>query len=492
MKDYRKLVWLLFLAIVIIRLAIAFSSPYFDYDSYFHIKHIENIAQTGLPAWNDQLSYGGGVFVFSPLFHYLMAALSLIVPIGIIGKIVPNVLYALLVPLSYYIANEITGKRKLALIAPVVVAFMPVLWSNIFSLNPLCITIPAIFYAFYCVVKENDPHRISKFLVSVVIAAFSSPISIIAIPILWGYLLFLRVGKTKIESELVEVSIFSTFFIVLTQFLFYKNAILANGASVIWQNIPAEIIRNYFAQVSILDIIANIGILPFIFGIYYIYMFSFEKKKESSSLFVAIALAAGILIWARLIPVQTGMIFLGLGISVISVDTIKQFMDYFQKIRFRKARLVMALLAIFFLFSAAIPAFGYFQASKQSIPGESEINGMLWLRENSSENSVIAGSVKDGFMINEVAKRRNIIDGNFLMNPYSEERFQDVSALYTTNFETSALELMNKYSSKYIFFGKNVRTEYNASKLNFEDKKCFLNVFDENNVKIYKTWCQLE
>ena len=186
------------------------------------------------------------------------------------------------------------------------------------------------------------------------------------------------------------------------------------------------------------------------------------------------------------------MIFLGLGISVISVDTIKQFMDYFQKIRFRKARLVMALLAIFFLFSAAIPAFGYFQASKQSIPGESEINGMLWLRENSSENSVIAGSVKDGFMINEVAKRRNIIDGNFLMNPYSEERFQDVSALYTTNFETSALELMNKYSSKYIFFGKNVRTEYNASKLNFEDKKCFLNVFDENNVKIYKTWCQLE
>jgi hypothetical protein len=492
MKDYKKLVWLLFLAVVVIRIAIAFSSPYFDYDSYFHIRQIENIAQTGLPAYNDPLSYGGGFFLFPPLFHYVMAIFSVIIPIGIVGKIIPNLLYALLVPLSYYIATEITENKKLSLIVPVVVAFMPVLWSNVFSVNPLCLAIPLIFYSFYCLVKEDEKHRVTKFLACSIISAFATPVSILIIPIFWLYMIFLKIEKINVENKILEAGVFSTFFIVLTQFLFYKNAILLNGMNIIWQNIPAEIIKNYFAQASILGIIANIGILPFIFGLYEIYVFSFEKKERVSALFISAVLIVGVLIWAKLLPLQTGLILLGMSISVIAVKPIKNFLDYFQKIKFKNARIVIITVVILFLLSASIPSFTYIADSKKGLPTRSEMNGFLWLRDNSSENSVVIAGVNDGFLLNYAAERKNLIDRNFLMNSYAEERFQDVSTMYTTDFETRVLELLNEYDAKYIFFGKNVKQEFNSTKLPFEDRKCFSKVFDQNETQIYKTWCELE
>jgi hypothetical protein len=492
MERFEKLVWALFLAMVLVRLVLAFSSPYFDYDSYFHIRHIESITNTGIPEYNDALSYGGGFFIFSPLFHYIIAAFSFIMPIGIAGKIIPNIAFALLIPLAYYIAYEITGSKKISLFAPLFIAFMPALWSTIFTLSPLCLAIPAIFYAFYCLVKKDGKNNIPRFLTFIILASLISPVSIITIPVVWLYILFIKIEKIETDSALVEAAIFSTFFILLMQFIFYKNAILVNGSEIIWQNVPLEIIKNYFININILDIIANIGILPFIFGLYEIFVFSFEKKERVSALFISVVLVLGVLIWLKLIALGTGIILLGVGISIISIATIKHSLDYFDKIKFKRIRYVIAAIIIIFLLSAVFPSFYYWNLSKNNLPAKSEVDALLWLRENSNENSVVAGSVKDGFIINAVAGRKNIIDGNFLMSPEAGERLKDISAIYKTNFETMALELLNKYGAKYIFFGKNAKTDYNVTELGFEDRKCFTKVFDEENVSLYKTWCELE
>lgn len=490
MKDYKKLVWLLFLAVVVIRIALAFSSPYFDYDSYFHIRQIESIKETGLPVFNDTLSYGGGFFIFSPVFHYIMAFFSFLIPISIVGKIIPNIAFALLIPLAYYIAKEITGKQRLALIAPVVVAFMPVLWSSVFSVDPISFAIPAIFAAFYFLSKEEGKSNIHKFLFFITLACFLSPLTIFAIPIIWIYILFLKIEKEKIEETLLESAAFSTFLILLVQFIFYKNSILINGANIIWQNIPAQLIQNYFTNIGVLDIIAYIGILPFIFGLYEIYIFSFEKKERAASLFIGLAIFTGFLMWLKLIQLQTGMILLGMGISVIFCDSIRHFMDYFQKIRFNKVRLVMIAIIVIFLFSASIPAFSYFLEAKKNIPNQDEMKAFLWLEENGG--SPIIAAVNDGFAINAISKKSNVIDRNFLMTPYAEERLRDVSLFYSTNFETQAMEVLDKYHAKYIFFGKNVKKEFNATELGFQDKKCFAKFFESNDIKIYKTWCNME
>ena len=492
MSKYRKIAWILFFAVLAIRLWLAFSSPHFEYDSYFHIRQINHIAETGLPAFNDGLSYGGGFFVFSPLFHYIMAGLSFLIPLGIIGKILPAVLYSLMIPLGYYIAKEITGDKRISLIAPAVIAFMPVLWSNIFTLNPLSMAIPAIFYALYCLIKKRGEENILQFIIFMTVAALLSPVTIIIIPILWLYILFLKIEKIRERGPLLELVTFSTFFILLLQFLFYKNAILLNGFGVIWQNIPSTILENYFSSAGILDIIANVGILPFIFGLYEIYVFSFEKKERASSLFISLTIVMGVVLWAKLIPLEIGMLLLGIGISIISVPAVKYMINYLKKIRFRKVNQVMTAVIVMFIITAFIPAIYYFQLSRTELPNEQEYNAMLWLNENSTPRSVIVGNVNDGFFISAVAGRRNIIDANFLVKSDAEERLQDIETIYSTSFETAALELLNKYNAKYIFFGSNVKERFNVTALGFEDRKCFDDVFKEENITIYKTWCELE
>ena len=492
MADFKKVVWVIFLVVAALRIYMAFSSPYFEFDSYFHIRQIESIAKTGLPVYNDPLSAGQEFFIFSPLFHYIMALFSFAVPITIIGKIIPNILYALLIPLSYYVTRQITENKKLSIIAPIVVAFMPVLWSNIFALDPLCMAIPAIFFSFYFLVGEGGKKSIMYFLALITFASFLSPIAIVAVPVIWLYILFLKVEKIKEKGPLTELAIFLTFFILLIQFILYKNAILVNGLSVIWQNMPVNVFNVYFAKTGILDVIANIGILPFIFGLYEIYIFSFEKKERASSLFISTAIVLGVFLWAKFIPIHVGMILLGMAITVVSISSIEHFVEYFKKIKFRNSGYVTIATIIIFLVSATVPAFYYMNLSKNDLPSKEDFDGLLWLKENSSEGSTILGGVKDGYAISAVSQRKKVIDSNFLAENDAEERFNDVATVYTTNYETKALEVLNKYNAKYIFFGKNVKNEFNATGLGFEDKNCFSKLFEEGKTRIYKTWCDLE
>lgn len=492
MPKIKKIVWVLFFVVLVMRLFIAFSTHYFDYDSYYHIRHIEHITETGVPAFNDELSYGGGFFIFSPLFHYIIAAFSFMIPLGIIGKIIPNILYALLIPLTYYISKEITGERKLSIVAPIIIAFMPVLWSNIFTLDPLCMAIPLIFLGFYFMIKGKDKKNMIYFLLCIIASAILSPITIIIIPILWLYILFLRIEKIKERGALFEITIFLTFFILLIQFIFYKNAIVLNGVSTIWQNIPPSILANYFSSITILDIIAKVGILAFIFGLYEIYSFSFEPKERTSSLFISIVAVLGVLLWAKLIPIQTGMIILGVSISIVSIFSIKYFLEYFEKIKFKKIRHVTTITIIIFIITAVVPAVYYLNLSKQDVPSEQGAAALLWLKDNSEADAVVIGDIKDGFAINAIADRKSIVDGNFLMKPDVQERLDDIKKIYESEYETNALEALKKYDSKYILFGRNAKKTYNVTSPNFEDEKCFENVFTKKDVKIFKILCDLK
>ena len=77
------------MVILSFRLFFAFSTETFDYDAYLGIRQINEILETNSPVFNDPLSYGGRTLLFSPLFYYLMAFFSIIVPYAL--KIIPNI-----------------------------------------------------------------------------------------------------------------------------------------------------------------------------------------------------------------------------------------------------------------------------------------------------------------------------------------------------------------------------------------------------------------
>ena len=75
-----------------VRLYFAFSTPYFSDDtSYYQLRQIEAIQQQFIPKFYDPLSFGGRLFLFSPLFHYLFAFLTSFGSNWYLTKIIPYV-----------------------------------------------------------------------------------------------------------------------------------------------------------------------------------------------------------------------------------------------------------------------------------------------------------------------------------------------------------------------------------------------------------------
>ena len=74
-KTWYLLAVILVLALTL-RLYLAFSTPNFTHASYFHLRQVEEISTTGLPIFEDPLSYSGREYRFLPLFHYSLHDLA--------------------------------------------------------------------------------------------------------------------------------------------------------------------------------------------------------------------------------------------------------------------------------------------------------------------------------------------------------------------------------------------------------------------------------
>src|SRR3989344_6802331 len=138
MKKPIMVVGGIFLAVLAIRLVLAFTIPEFTYESYFHLRQVEHILETGLPFYQDPLSYSGRELAFLPFFHYLAALFSLFVPVTLVAKVLPNLLTALLVPITYLISKKISEHETGSSIAAFIAGFLPILYfTNGFVVNTL-------------------------------------------------------------------------------------------------------------------------------------------------------------------------------------------------------------------------------------------------------------------------------------------------------------------------------------------------------------------
>ncbi len=70
------------------------------------------VCDEGKPIFEDALSYTGRNFIFSPVFHYIIAFFALFMPIAYAAKIIPNIFAAALVFIVFLLAKNLT--RNLA------------------------------------------------------------------------------------------------------------------------------------------------------------------------------------------------------------------------------------------------------------------------------------------------------------------------------------------------------------------------------------------
>ncbi len=495
LKRHQILLISIFVLVLAIRLYFAFQTPNFTNNAYFNLRQIEHIKETGLPLYEDNLSYGGRTYIFTPLFHYILAFFSLVLPLAFVAKLLPNIFAASLVFIIYLVSKEITKNTNAALFASFMAGFIPVFFSNtINSVSIFSLIIPLNFLVIYFFLKTRENKKNVVYMLALFFTLLLiHPASFILILGFLVYLLVVELENIGLEKWEVEVILFFTALIVWFNLVVYKNAFLVHGPNLIWRNIPPQIQSLYFSRTSIAEAIYQIGVVPFLCGVYLIYSYFYKYRKKNIHFIISFIIAAFVLLAFKLIEPILGLMFLGTFLVLLLSQFYMNFTFYIEKTRLSnlKKGIVIILIAVFVV-TSIIPSISYASIEVKNSVTDSDISALAWIRENTPKNSIVLAPLEEGHLITTISRRKNVLDDNFLLIRDAKQRYEDTRIIYTTQYETNAVSLLNQYNVDYIYFSNGAKKAYAIPRMSYvNEKKCFELVYDRD-VKIYKTLCRLE
>jgi len=480
-KKEKVILFVVFLLVVALRLFLVFQTGNFSSDdAYYNVRITESLIE-GKLIDHDVLSYGGRDVINTPAFNFILG-------FGFISelmyKILPLLLISALVFIVYLISKEIIEDKKYVLLVTFMSGFIPILITG--TLNKVSVysfLIPLIFLMIYSLMK------IDKYLWLFIILSFVLPLvhadAFLFVFVLLFYLLLVGAEEIKISKLKMEAIVLCIFLVFLMEFIIFKKAFLIDGLGIIWQGIPKGILGNYFKDISIFEIIYSVGILPIFLGIGGVVL-SFRENKEKLFLLNALILTTLLFLWLKIIQPVVGLMFLGVSLSIVSVFSLDRFFNYMKKTKFFKfSNLIYVSLIGLVIVLMVIPSFVDGRDSIDNSFNDEEIQGLEWLRDNTLEFSTVLADLDEGHLISGIAKRKNVMDTNFLLAPNTDDRFKHLSSLFSNVLSLEGAGfLLERYHVDYVYLSHRTKVKYNIRKLNYEN--CLRKVFGNENVEIFK------
>lgn len=483
--------WLIiiFSATLLLRLILAFSMPTFTYDSYFHLRQVEHITETGLPLYHDPLSYGGRSYVFLPLFHYLAAFVDVFLPLELLAKILPNLLMASLTLIVYGIAHRITPSETPALLSSLIAGILPILYTPSYF-GPQALFLPLIFLSTYFFLQLTTKTNLYLFLITFILSSFTSAASFLMLIGFLIYLLLSRVEHKKIGRGEVEVIVFSLFVYVWIQFMFYKDLLLSEGIGFVWQNVPSSIIAQYFPKIALTTAMLLVGIIPFFTGIVVVYQSLFTLRNMRLLLLMSLVISTTILTWLRLLPFTLSLSFFGIVLAILFSSGYASASQYLSKTKITWLPQRITILTVALLVVSTLPL-SFYYAFDQHVPTAEEVAAFASLSRNTPASAGIISLLEEGSLVSYAAGRRNFMDEIFVGVSDVDKRFSDLNAVYTTPFQTEALRILNEYKYNYLVLTPKARNTYGIKNFGYLNADCFERVY-KNETRIYISRCVLQ
>ncbi|MBN1644728.1 hypothetical protein JW851_01640 [Candidatus Woesearchaeota archaeon] len=489
--------FVIFLLVLGARLYFAFSTPFFSSDdAYFNLRQIENIKSTGLPFFKDDLSYSGNSFIFSPVFHYIIAFFALFMPVSIAAKLLPNIFASSVIFLAYLIGFRISKNKGIGVLIGFISGFVPIFFADLNNISVYSLVFPLILLLLYLFMHIRNKSVFYYYILILVFLSFLHPFVLVFCMGLLLYQILLIIGNLQQDGAEIEISLFSVFFVLWAQFLLYKKLFLFHGINVIWQNIPAQLLSENFSSINALEAIYMVGVVPLIYGIYLVFRYLFKENRKDVYLLISFALLTGLLLWIRLIELKIGLMFFGLILVLLFSQYFKIFLNYVKQTRasnFLYFFIIFVIIA--FVITSVFPSLVLANHTIGSYVTKDEVDALAWLREKTPEDSVIVASIKEGNLITAIANRKNVIDYSFFLRTDVEQRLKDVEKIFISSFEIEVVDLMNKYNADYIYFSPKIRSFLNINFLPYVSSgKCFEKIYGNNKVSIYHKIesCQLK
>lgn len=270
---------------------------------------------------------------------------------------------------------------------------------------------------------------------------------------------------------------------LLFNLVIFRKVLLQYGASSINQNIPKQIFDYYFSSFSLSDSLFIIGVAPLVLGIFGIYLGLHDKNRESVILLSSPIVAVLVLFLLKLIDLSTGILFLGIFLTLTSALSIRKILSYFSV---TKLSAHYSLFVALFVFVIAV--FGFF-SSFYYYENEVEdyaIEDLAYLRENSDSNAVVLSAFNEGNIISYFSGRKNFIDSNFLLAPNPVQRLSEAEVMYKTFSESKALEIMKRNHIQFVLLSDKTKETYDIERILYVgDRSCF----EHERPTIYKIVC---
>ena len=491
-KEHIILV-LIFILVLATRLALVFPQKSFDYEAYGTLRQAEHIRDTGLPLYNDPLSYSGRTLVFPPLFEYLLAGFSFLMPLEMAAKIIPNLLFASLTLIIYLIAKQMTKNKASALLAAFFSGFVPIIYSSTNQASPYSLGLPLIFLLSYAFLKIDEKGFATWNIILAILLLLAHPSFFMLLISFLVYFLLIRITNQELSKREVEITLFTFFLALWFNLLLFKRAFFMHGIRFIWQNIPSPLLSTYFTDVSFLGIIYAVGVVPLLLGVYAIYHVLFKIKSRAATLYLSFALVSFAMLWLKLIPFTAGLLFLSINMILLSAHSTKLILVGISKSKKPGLANLFVIVAIaLFVLTAITPLIITANAESKNSPPKEDMAALQWMKNNIPSNSVVLGSIEEGFLINQVAHQKNIADQNFLLINNIDQRYYDIEHIFTFRLKAEAIRLINYYDIDYIFLSTKAMEKYNITELFYADPECFELAYD-SQAKVYKfLGCKVE
>lgn len=480
-----KLLASIFLLTLIFQLVFVFQTSAFSSDeSYFHLRASTSLNSLYTP-YHDDLSYGGRQVIYPPLFHILLFLFSFL-PLAF--HIIPALLTSLIVILSYLIAKEITNDKTSSLLAAFLAAFIPVLISiTINQVSVYSLLFPMMFFMLYCLLKLEHS---KKYLTAFIICSFLLPLihlhSLFFVLILLFYYLLLSVENIAMSRLKQEAILFSSFIILLINFIIFKKAFLLYGLDIIWQNAPSEVIAASFTNIGIFQLFYTIGVLPLLLGALAIFYGIFREKRDPIFLLSALFLSISLLLIAKLVELPVGLSLLGIGLAIISSLTFAKFLKYVSITKLASSKkLIISLILIAIISLSFIPSLFIAGSTIKNSFDDKDLSILAKVKDAVPISSTILSPFQEGHILTAMTSRKNVIDSNFMLAPNAQQRLRDVHLVYTTWSEINALELIHQYNISYIYISPNLAKENLTIPSYLTNEKCFL----RKNEYLYQITC---
>lgn len=482
-RSHALLILLIVLTLAL-RLLIAFSQDSPSYDTYSTLFQAEHIRETGLPSFEEPTT--GRVRLFSPLYAYLFAGLSVIIPPLLLAKLLPNLLAVSLIPISFAIAQQLTRTRWIALVTGFFAAFVPMLFQSHLNAAPqLSVVLPVsallLLSLFTIETKPFAAFVITAFLVLL------SPLAWLFVAAYGIYILILFTERMRFEDAYVDIALFSFGLAFWYSLLIFKRALIVHGFSALTGNLPAVIHEASFTEFSFLSMIYAVGLVPIALACLAIYHNTFETRSRKVFLITALVLVVLLSTTIRLIPLRTGLLFLSLAFILLSAPGLLQLSRWIRRTRFSwMHHWIAGGLLLLFILTSLLPALAG-GIRPLNGPDEHELAAYAWLRDQPT--GVVLARPESGAVIRHLASQPVLAEPSYLLIRDAEQFLADIDHVYTGIVVPDVVATIIEHNISYIMLGPLENAVYDDLGVLVRDE-CFPILFSQGTVIIYGNTCR--